>query len=79
LRVFIVAAALGFLALPRPGHSEEKNRMNAEASKSEKTSAGVQADQSSAIAKEARNRSEALERTRDRNMRKVSISICVGC
>jgi hypothetical protein len=79
LRIFIVAAALGFLALPRPGHSEEKARVDPSVSMLVRISPADQAIQSSAMAKEAREKAEALEQARDRKMREVSKSICIGC
>lgn len=79
LRIFIVAAALGVLALPQPGHSEEKPAVDPGISRREAISPADQAVQSSAMAREAREKAEALERARDRKMRAVSKSICVGC
>lgn len=79
LRIFIVAAALGLLALPRPGHSEEKTKTDLGTPRAVRISPADQAVQSSAMAKEAREKAEALERARDRKMREVSKSICNGC
>jgi len=79
LRIFIIAAALGILTFPQPGHSEEKTRGELDAAGSVKLSPVDQAAQSAAIAKEARDKSEVLERDRDRRMREISKGICIGC
>ncbi len=79
LRIFIAAAALILFAFPQPGHSEDKIQADAGASGSVRTSSDDQEARSLALAKEARDRSEALERARDRKMREVSKSICIGC
>jgi hypothetical protein len=79
LRIFTVVAVSGLLAFPHPGHSEEKTGVDMGASRPMKISPADQAAQSAAMAKEARDKSEALERARDRKMRDLSKSICVGC
>lgn len=79
MKILIVAFAFGLLALPLPGHSEEMTKVDLGAAKPVKTSPADQAIQSSAMAKEAREKAEALERTRDRKMREISKSICIGC
>jgi hypothetical protein len=79
LKIFIVATSLGLVIFPQFGHSEEPTRVGAGASSSVQISPADQAVRLSAMAKEARDKSEALERARDRKMREISKSICIGC
>lgn len=79
LRFFTVIAALSMLLLPQDGHSEEKTSVASSAPRSVRPSPAEQAAQSAAMAKEARDKAEALERARDRRMREISKGICSGC
>ena len=79
LRIFTVAAALGILTLPQPGHSEETTKAELSASRTVTISPADQAAQSAVMAKEARDKAEALERARDRRMKAISQGICTGC
>jgi hypothetical protein len=79
LRIVIAAAVLGLVAFPQVGHSEEPTRVGVGASRAAQISPADQAVQLSAMAKDARDKSEALERARDRRTREISKSICIGC
>jgi hypothetical protein len=79
LRFFTVVAALGFLLLPQDSHSEEKTSAESSASRPIRLSPAEQSARSAVMAKEARDKAEALERARDRKMREISKGICIGC
>ncbi|KLK89858.1 hypothetical protein AA309_29010 [Microvirga vignae] len=79
MRFFTVVAALGLLLLPEGSHSEEKTDAESNASRLVRLSPADRAAQSAAMAKEARDKAEALERARDRKMREISKGICTGC
>jgi hypothetical protein len=79
LKIFTAAAAVIMLSLPQTGHAEEKIKMELDASSSMKISPADQAARSDAMAKQARDKAEALERARDRKMREISKGICTGC
>jgi hypothetical protein len=79
LRFFTAVVALGMLAFAQPGHSEEKTRGEMNASKTAKFSPADEAARSAAIAKETRDKNEAVEHARDRKMRAISRGICTGC
>lgn len=72
LIIFIAAAVLGLVAFPQFGHSEETTRVGVAASRSAQISPANQAIQLSAMFKDAHDKSEALERARDRRMREIS-------
>jgi hypothetical protein len=79
LRIFYTAAALAMLLLPQAGHSQENTGAEPGVSGSTKLSPADQAIKSDAMAKAARDKSDALERSRDRKMRAISKGICTGC
>lgn len=79
MRIFIAAAALGILVLPQAVHSQQKAGTGVSTSAPAETSPADQASRSDAMAKEARDKIEALERSRDRKMRAISKGICSGC
>lgn len=79
LRAFTVVAALGLLLLPQSSFAEEKISAESGASRPVRLSPADQAAQSAAMAKEARDKAEAMERARDRRMREISRGICTGC
>jgi hypothetical protein len=79
LKIFTVAAVFGLLVMPQAGHSEEKAGAEANIPKPGKISPDDQAARSAGMAKEAQEKAELLERTRDRKMRAIAKGICTGC
>ena len=77
MRVVALAAMLGLLCLPGAGHAQNKAAANPEAAKVQ--AKPVTVEQSAEMAKAARDKSEALERARDRRVRQISRGICTGC
>jgi hypothetical protein len=79
LRIFIAAAALLMLSFPQVGNSQEGTEAELDSSRPVKLSPADQAIRSDALAKEARDKAETLERARDRKMKQISKGICTGC
>jgi hypothetical protein len=79
LKIIMASAALVVFFLPQAGHAAEKARVEAGVSTAGRSSPADQAARSAAMAKEAREKAEVLERARDRRMREISKGICTGC
>lgn len=79
LRIFYIAAALAMLLVPQAGHSQEVPTTNAVVSGANGLSPADQAIKSDTMAKAARDKADALERSRERKMRAISKGICTGC
>jgi hypothetical protein len=77
MRIVALAAMLGLLCLPGAGYAQNKAAANPEAAKVQ--AKPVTTEQSAEMAKAARDKSEALERARDRRVRQISKGICSGC
>jgi hypothetical protein len=76
MKTFALAAMLCLLCLPQAGRAEDKAADGPEASRAARIPT---AEQSAVMAKAARDKSEALERARDRRVRQISKGICTGC
>ena len=75
MKIVALAATLCLLCLPQAGFAKEKAAASTEAK-----AAGVpSAEESGAMAKAAREKSEALERLRDARVKRISKGICSGC
>ena len=79
MKISILSIAMALLLVPQLGHAEERAGSAPSASKAVRLSPADQASQSAAMAREARDKAEALERARDRRMREISKGICAGC
>ena len=77
MRIVALAAMLGLLCLPGAAHAQNKAAATPEAAKAQ--AKPVTVEQSAEMAKAARDKSEALERARDRRVRQISKGICNGC
>ena len=77
MRTVALAAMLGLLCLPGAGYAQNKAAASPEAPKAQ--AKPVTTEQSAEMAKAARDKSEALERARDRRVRQISKGICNGC
>jgi hypothetical protein len=77
MRIVALAAMLGLLCLPGAGYAQNKAAASPAAAKVQ--AKPVTTEQSAEMAKAARDKSEALERARDRRVRQISKGICNGC
>ncbi len=78
MRVMTITALMALSVLSSAAHALDKAAPEALSPKAPLRQSYT-AEESAALAAEARQKSDALERARDRRMREISKGICIGC